>query len=264
MKNIFIKSFKVFKKNLFYFFLIELAFTLVLFFFIVYARNKIQGYVEAIQSLTPDLLNLQGILQESADLTNLVRLETVLDSINSVANSALLFGYFIIPLIVFLILHFFHSLNYKIIHHQVKFNLKYLLKFFLVSVPYFLILVFAFIQLLGFFGGTYFNNVKTSDILLITIAVLFVIVYYFTFLGYSSFVDIKKGFRLGIKKFKILFPLYLLVLGIIFTASLIFLYLYVLYIAEFFTALSILYIFVIILLLLALDYLRVVFVLLTD
>ena len=265
------KSLELFKKKFFYFILIDGLFFISLFLFLNYSRNKIQGYLQSIQQYIPQLNALESLLQESTAVGNLEQSNLLLNNISSVMNKALIFGYFIIPLVIFVLWILFQGLNYKIIFENKTnkiLDYKFFLKFLVITLPFFVILTLAIFQFLFLFSDFvpyYGGNLNPNSLLYL---VIFgpIILFYLLYIFYSLLNDngliktMKKGFLLSINKIYYLFPLYIgyLIIFILFLVA--FLNNFVFYIGNF-NAFSFVNIIITILLLILLSYYRILFTL---
>ena len=134
------KSFNLFKKKFYYFILIDGLFFSLLFLFLNYSRNKIQNYLQLIQQYIPKLNEMQSLLQQSTDTANLDQTTLVLNNINSIVRESLIFGYFIIPFVIFILWTLLQGLNYKIIFEDRIKNIldyKFFIKFLVINLPFF-------------------------------------------------------------------------------------------------------------------------------
>ena len=268
------QSLNLFKKKFYYFILIDGLFFILLFIFLNYSRNKIQGYIQLIQQYIPQLNQIQGLLQESTAVGNLEQTSLLLGNINSVIREALIFGYFVIPLIVFILWVLLQGLNYKLIFEN-KLNkildYKFFLKFIIISLPFFVILtliVFQFLAIFGdiipYYGGTFSGNFRAYTLVIVPI-----LLFYFLFVFYSILNEcslwrtLKKGVSIAMKKIHYLFPLYIGYLVIIILFFVAFLNNFVFYIGNF-NAFSAVNLLITIILLIILSYYRILFTLFSN
>jgi hypothetical protein len=263
------KSLNLFKKKFLYFILVDSLFFISLFITLNFSRNKIQGYLSSIQQYIPQLNEVQKLLQESTAVGNLEQSNILLESINSVMNEALFFGYFIMPLIMFILWTLFQGLSYKLISEN---NLnkildyKYFIKFSILTLPFFILLTLATFQFLAMFSDLvpYYGGIFSPTIMLFIIILGPIILFYFLLIFYSLLnknsllKTLKKGSSIAIKKIHILFPLYIgyFIIFVLFLVS--FLNNFVFYIGNF-NAFSTFNLVITIVLLILYSYYRILF-----
>ena len=227
------QSLDLFKKKFFYFILVDSLFFILLFISLNFSRNRIQGYLSSIQQYIPQLNEVQKLLQESTVVGNLEQSNILLENINSVMNEALFFGYFIMPLIIFVLWITFQGLSYKLISED---NLnkildyKYFIKFSILTLPFFILLTLAIFQFLAMFSDLipYYGGIFKPTIMLFIITLGPIILFYFLLIFYSLLnknsllKTLKKGFLIAIKSllcFITLIPLILYFLFILYISS---------------------------------------------
>ncbi|MBI2667805.1 hypothetical protein HYX17_03480 [Candidatus Woesearchaeota archaeon] len=268
------KSFNLFKKKFYYFILIDGLFFILLFLFLNYSRNKVQNYLQLIQQYIPKLNEMQSLLQQSTDVANLDQTTLVLNSINSIVRESLIFGYFIIPFVIFILWALLQGLNYKIIFEDKMKNIldyKFFIKFLVISLPFFVILTLIAFQFLSMFtnivpyyGGQFEFNTQLYLIILIPIILFYFLLIFYSLLNNNSLLrTLRKGISIAIKKIHYLFPLYLgyLVIFILFMVA--FMNNFVFYIGNF-NAFSFINILITIILLVILSYYRILFTLFSN
>lgn len=245
---IFKKSLKILKKKFLILFSLDLTFFVLFFFFLIYVRNKIQGYMTLIQQYAPQLTQLQSALEEPNQIA-LLQLEQTLSAISPVIQKALVFIYFIAPFALFLLFCFFQSLIWKIISKE-KFKIKkifknfrnHFLKFSALTLPVFVILILA-ISLI-FKKLYYFINLGWE---FFSLVLLVFILFYFIFICYTLLwkhktlrATLKKAIFIQ-KKFHILVPLFLLFFFIILVLLILFSNIFIMWISRTIILSSLLY-----------------------
>lgn len=219
------KSLEILKQKIIILLPLDIIFFTLVFFLLVYAREKLKAYILAIQSFTPQIIAVQQALQES--VSRISELESLLTAISPLVQRALIFQYVIIPLALFLLWCIFQSIIWKEITEKIplqKEHRNYFLRFVLLSIPIFLItllFLYRIWQLLTMAFLPTYTGIKVSlatNIQLLLLFLLTIILFYFTLLSYSLLQElslkkcIKKAFALGIKRMHILGSLYLLFL----------------------------------------------------
>ena len=263
------QSLKIFKEKFYYFILLDGLFFILLFMFLIYSRTKIRGYLELIQQYIPQLNAIQGLLQESTELTNLQQADLLLNTINTLIKEALIFSYIIIPLVVFIILILLQGLNYRLIFEDKLnkvFNLKFFSKFAIITLPFYIILVLIIIQFLALFSELvpYYGGEFTGDYFLYILIIVPVGLFYFLLIFYSLLNNhklvtvLKKGLKIGVNKFHKLIFLYLGYIVVLVLFLVAFFNNFVFYIGSF-NAFSLINLVVTFLLLVGLSYYRVLF-----
>lgn len=242
--NIFKKSFEIFKEKILILFLIKVVFVVLLFFFLVYAKAKLQSYLLAMQQYAPQIMGLQSVLQESGS-ASLLELENVLATIQPIIQGALIFTYFIVPLLVFLLWCFSGSLIYKLLNEEkikirqiFKNFWRFFLKFLIISLPFYLLLILLLYKTWQLFLPSY-TNISLSIWQFLVFFLLCFFVFYFVFISYALLGKVKeivktfkKAFTIGVKKFYVLVPLFLPFFFILLLFLVLFFYVYVSFISN--------------------------------
>lgn len=119
------KSLKLLKEKFYPLFFSELIFLFATFFFLVFAKNKLAGYVLTIQQFSANA----ATIQQGADQVQLMRF---LEGFQTVTNNALFFAYILIPLVLAVIwiatqTWFWYALKAQKIKHTKAFLLKAIL-----------------------------------------------------------------------------------------------------------------------------------------
>ena len=243
------KSLEILKQRIIILLPLDIIFFTLVFFLLVYAREKLKSYILAIQAYTPQIMAVQQALAEST--SKISELESVLNVISPLVQKALIFQYVIIPLALFLLWCIFQSLIWKEITEKIPLQRKYtnyFLKFILLSIPIFLItllFLYRIWQLLTMVFLPTYTGIKVSlatNIQLLLLFIITIIIFYFTLLSYSLLQElplkkcIKKAFHLGIKRIHILGSLYILFL---FLALILMVFLFSLYVSYLSSALTI-------------------------
>ncbi|MCX6711944.1 MAG: hypothetical protein NT139_02825 [Candidatus Woesearchaeota archaeon] len=232
--NIFIKTFKEYKKKFLLFLLADGLFFGLLFYFLIFVKNKLKNYLLVLQSYGSELGTIENLQQK--DIVASMKLDTILRTMESITSNALFFIYILIPIVLFLLWWIFQGINFKLVYeNKVKkiLDLKYFFRFGFISILFFIVFTFIF---LGFFNIIY-SFFQGESMSLLSYKFLFYLIsslllgYYF-FVVYSltnkyKIKDlVKKSFKIALKKFYILFPLFLLLSIILFITFIPFSYLF--------------------------------------
>lgn len=247
------QSLKLLKQKLIILLPIDIVFFTLIFFLLVYAREKLRDYIIAIQAYTPQILAIQSALAES--ITRISELESLLTTISPLVQRALIFQYVIVPLVLFLLWCIFQSFIWKEISEKMPLQKKYkdyFLRFSLLTIPIFLLTLFFLYkvwQLITMIFLPTYTGIKVTlatNIQLILLFLLAIILFYFTLLCYGLLEEktlkqcVKKAFNLGTKKLHILGSLYLVFLFLAFILLIFFFSLYVSYLSYVLTITSLL------------------------
>lgn len=134
-----------------------------------FAFKKIQSYVILIQTLQPELQNIEQTLLTNTSEFSFNALSLNLDIISQISTKIQIIT---ITAILAIFIIFCITQSFSFIR---KFNLRYLKKFIIISVPYFIILIFLIFKTLTtakeFIVLFWFEN-QTNTALLITIIIL--------------------------------------------------------------------------------------------
>ncbi len=201
-------------------FIPDLLLSVSFFYFLFYAKNKLYSYLSLIQSYTPQITELKSALENNS--VDYSRLDNLISNMNLLNTKSLFLIYFLVPLVLFIIFVIFEGISFKapgIKNLKELIDLKYFLKFSVLTLPLFFIIYFAlrkFLEILNLFILVSFGVQVTNFwqqiflflISLFLISYLFVIAYYLV--GRNSIVEtFKKTFIIGVKKAYILVPAYL-------------------------------------------------------
>ncbi len=203
------KTFSVFKKKFFKMFLINIVFAGVYLSFLVSTRKKILEYMQQLQTLTPGLEQLGGVLEQSKEA--IIQLEEVLSKIGAI-NTKTLILFWAIPIATIVLWSVFQGVSWSTLTDNVK-NLKnFLTNFFVASA-----VVFSLLFLLSY--NTIFSSqsifevtaaIFTLNFLAYFLFFYFLYVYYaFATRGESIKKTLRNTFRAGILNCLILVPLFL-------------------------------------------------------
>lgn len=206
-------SLKTFKKNFLNTFIAGILLLFSNFFFLYFVRVKFRSYLNQIVQYASEAQSLQQGL-DAGTLTP-YDANIFLDKFSGLTSNALLFGYFIVPLAILLLITFFSSIIFKQMSDgNMKGYWNYLKKFAIISIISgvigFALFYPIFSSIKGLFTG--FNP------LMLLLAVLEMLLFYFTMMALSLLNDrhalkaIKAGLTLGMKKFALMFPLSLVLM----------------------------------------------------
>lgn len=231
------KTAQMFKRSMHLLIFINLVFAATTFSMLYFTGKKIQSYVLVIYAYAPQLQDLQSVLSENVSLADLNQLNQALAVINQAYK--MIFIITIASLIAFFLLWcFFQSLEwritYKSLKKAVKFEdlfdgyLKYCLKFSLVTIPAFIIILPTSYYLIANLKTLFLNLLirmygmegtqKIPYISLIASLVIFLVTTYLTVSiyillnKYTLKEAIKKSFKVGMKKVQVLLPIHFLCL----------------------------------------------------
>jgi hypothetical protein len=187
-----------------------------------------------LQNYGSELSKIENLTQK--DIIASMKLDMVLRTMDNLTKNALFFIYILVPIILFLLFWLSNWIIFRVIHeNKIKkiFDLKYFLKFGIISIPFFVIFIFIF---LGFFNiiDLFFKGASLSSLIFrfLFYLILFLIIGYYNFIVYSLINKyliknlIKKSFKIALKKVYILFPLFLLLITILFVIMIPFSYLF--------------------------------------
>lgn len=219
MKNNF---FKFWRGKVLPVFLMDFIFFSFLLWFFVYARNRIFSYLVALQQFAPQLSDIASSLDANNPL-GISQLDALLNVVNPIISEAKLFVYLIIPLVVFMFWVFFQGISWSVLFNdslRKSFNLKFYFPFSLLSLPFF-VLLFYFVSQLLFsesLSGSVLILSLVGLLLLLCLTITSYLVSPFSFSGF---------YKLILKKFYILFPLFLVFTFFLILVSVAFLDVYI-------------------------------------
>ncbi len=177
------------------------------FLFLILARTKMQSYMDKIQEFYPQIEAL------SQGTPSIFQLNTLVGNVSPVMNKYMVFLY-LTPTVLFLLFILSQGINWQLNFNK-KIDKRYLFDFFLVSLPFLLVI--------GFFGINFFsrlsnvlqgllNGYMLVDYLAITYFILILVIGYFYVMAIASLKkveDAKEGLIIGLKRFYPLFFIYL-------------------------------------------------------
>ena len=245
------KTSQMLKRSMHLLVFLNIVFTATTFSLLYFAGKKIQSYVLLIYAYAPQLQNIEAVLSENASLADLNKLDAAMAVINRAYD--MIFMVSIISLIAFfLVFCLFQSLQWRITFRSLKKAVKlegifdkhwgYALKFSLITIPAFLIIIPTFYSFLDSIQALFLNLlIKMYDLAEVSVTVdyfslaglfiLFLLLTYFAVLIYvilnkeQKIVEsVKKAFKTGVKKARVLLPIhfaaFIMILPIVYLDSL--------------------------------------------
>lgn len=207
------KYFSAFKKNFLNTFIAGVLLVFSTFFFLYLVRVKFKDYLAQIAAYTSE----SQALQQGLNAGTLAPYDSqiFLDKFSALTTKALVFGYVIVPIVLLILTIIFVSIIFKQIRDgNMKNYASYLKKFSVIAILSVVICV-----AITFFMFSGFNNIFNSvGLLLLAIEAL---LFYFTLINICMINEkpiinrIKESFRLGIRKFLVLFPTCLVIIILI-------------------------------------------------
>ena len=200
------KFYSLFRDKISKLVLIDIIFFTSLFLFIRYAHNRMLSYLYTIQQFSPQLGNLEPLL-EQRDTAALLQLQDIVNVIEPVVKEAQVFLYLIVPLIIFILYAFLQGMSFNIINSRGITNKVYYLKFALVSMPAYILGLFILQSWLTS-AGIYLTGTAAPLSLMLALILPFLGLSYLAFISYNtSFNELKAA----AKKW-IIFPLVIAVM----------------------------------------------------
>jgi hypothetical protein len=195
------KFYSLFREKISKLVLIDILFFTSLFLFIRYSHNRMISYISTIQQFSPQLSNIEPLL-EQRDTTALLQLQDIVNVIEPVVKEAQVFLYLIVPLLIFALYSFFQGMSFNIINSKGITNKAYYLKFALVSLPAYILGLFI-IQGWLTSSGIYLSGTAAPFSLMLALILPFLGLSYLAFISYNtSFAELK-----AMAKKWIMFPL---------------------------------------------------------
>ena len=167
----------MFKKNFWKFLLVDLGFLTLIFFLMVYAKRKVENffllfesYQVQMESIEPELMNqtLEGLLQ----------FEVVANELNALVSETYMFVVFLVPITIYLLFCLSQSFNLSLILKK-KFNPKFFLKFLILGLPFFVIILFLFDYMFKYIGYFLYSWEYAIYFVLFFIGILLVLYLWF-------------------------------------------------------------------------------------
>ncbi|MFH1637168.1 MAG: hypothetical protein ABIB71_01960 [Candidatus Woesearchaeota archaeon] len=140
MKPSFKDSVKIYRKNFWKFFLIDLIFLLAGGIFYLYSRIKIEVYMLALTQYYEQMSTLQAALEQGSE-NAMAQLALFVEGVTPLLDKISLFMFFVVPAVLFVLWCFFQSMHYNLIFNKKIFNWRKLLVFGAVTLPFFVVLM---------------------------------------------------------------------------------------------------------------------------
>lgn len=214
--NIFYQAYQDLKNDFFYYLLIKLLFTSLISSFLLFSFLYMNSFVQ-------DILVIDNSLQDLGFLQDITEEQTsyLIEQISPIVAKFRLYLNFILPfglLIIYLLIE--PQIYRKILKIKNIFDKYFYWKFFIISLPLFILILLIYLQYLTVFGLAYYE--PSSELLVnltylfIGSIVLFFIIGYYTTISYNMLDKpikkaIIKSFSLGTKKIHIFIGIYLLI-----------------------------------------------------
>ncbi|MBU4501447.1 MAG: hypothetical protein KKA79_02550 [Nanoarchaeota archaeon] len=241
MKKLLKKTIKPLKRSLHLLMLINIVCTVTSFALVYFTGKKIQQYVTAIYSYLPQIQEWQQTLAGGANLSDLDSINEVLAVINH-SNTLIAIVTAISLVAFFLIICFFQSLEWNIAFKSLKKKikmedifvgyLKYAIKFSIITIPIFIILLSSMFYLFNQVKEV-FNNIvmkmyglegiiaNPNYVLISILLIIMIFVSYYAAIVYVMLNKYKlkqavqKSFSIAKNKLKTIMPLHLLLIILI-------------------------------------------------
>ena len=180
-------------KQFLVFLLIDFLFVFCAFTFIKFMLNKVKDYFLNLQTLNLDFESMGESLLQNASNLNLDLLGNNLDIINTVAQKVMFYSLYTL-IGIFLLYCISQAVQWNLVFNKLKFKHfgRYLLKFILINIPIFLVLIYIFYGIMYNLRGLVFNSwientylesqfsYSGSFPILFVLIILFLAVIYFT------------------------------------------------------------------------------------
>ena len=230
-KNPVLNSLLSLKQKFFYFLLYDLLFFLSFFIFFIFVRLKLYSYQLRLEEFGSQLGTF------TADNLDPFVLQQVLDQVNAIANRALLFIYIAVPLGIFLIWVIFQGSSWQLLSGKKRFDFKYLIRFAVATLPFFIALGFIIIRLFNLLSELLVDYSILFRIDVWIYIIIAVLIFYLTLIIYSdlNFKNILKNIKTAFKKIYVMFPIALIFVVLFFALFLPLTYLYLLFFAGIYT-----------------------------
>ncbi len=192
---------------------------LSVFSFLYLIRTLIMNILENIQHATPELALLQQGIEQAQTPENIARLETIVSSLNTQTELALLLGVLVLPLGLYVLWTFFHALHFSVLQNK-KITLKLTGKYFAYTVPFFIVAVLIILRLITLLAPLQENNVSIMSAELIAYPIIVFLLFSILLVSYAYLPEqtMKQTFLHANKTFftKIYYMLPLLLLLLVF------------------------------------------------
>lgn len=201
------------KKKILKVYLADLIFFSFLLWLLVYARNKILSYLVVLQQFAPKLADISSSLT-AQDSSSVAQLDALLKVIEPIITEAKVFIFFVVPVLAFFIWVLFQGVSWNFLkedYFKKAFDIRFYPKFALLSIPFFIILVY--------FANDFLNVAENFNLTkYVIVLIILVIVFYFMIISYLAIGRGKFLFnflKLSIKKAKVFIPSFLLLIFIL-------------------------------------------------
>ncbi|MFA5176273.1 MAG: hypothetical protein WC413_03385 [Candidatus Nanoarchaeia archaeon] len=186
-------------------FTINILFTVFLISISLFIKKQMSSYIQKLTLVSYQIQNIQQSLQENIT-SNIAAANTQLTDLNSMISNMVYFWYIFIPLSFFIIWCIFQSYNFYTLSKEKNFK-KYLLRFSIITIPFYLIIIFILSKL--------FNQLSEFSLIFsIIYLIILLILPYFLLLSYLNINSIKNILK-SAKNWKLILLYFVLILLII-------------------------------------------------
>lgn len=201
------------KNHWYKFILADTAFFALLGILLYYARQNIANSILLIQGYAGEISTLsQQVTDQGVNMIGQV--EAVSNVISPLMTNLKLMIYVVVPIGLYLVWCFTQFIFYNLISGKKLFDYKAKMKFFLVNLPLFALLLGILELLFRQFTVDEVINVNVYVIALLLIVMIFLMYYaqiLYSFMNYLTFAQaLKKSFSVSLRKIYLLFPLVIL------------------------------------------------------
>jgi hypothetical protein len=145
-----VKALNNFKKNFWKYLLVDGGFVAIVFFLLVYAKQRVENFFILFETYQAQLEIIEPELMNQT-LTGLLEFEGIINEVSALVNHTYIFVVFLVPLVIYLLFCLSQSYNFSLAMNK-KFKLFNLLKFFLLGLPFFVVLLFLFDFMFDYLG----------------------------------------------------------------------------------------------------------------
>jgi len=145
-----VKALINFKKNFWKYLLVDGGFVALVFFLLVYAKQRVENFFILFETFQAQLEVIEPEVMNQT-LTGLLEFESIINEVSALVNQTYIFVVFLIPLVIYLLFCLSQSFNLTLAMNK-KFNFFKFLKFFLLGLPFFVVLLFLFDFMFDYLG----------------------------------------------------------------------------------------------------------------
>jgi hypothetical protein len=187
-----------FKKNFWKYLLVDAGFVTLIFFLLVYAKQRVENFFILFETYQVQLESIESEVMNQT-MNGLLQFEGIINEVSSLVSQTYIFVVFLVPIAIYLLFCVSQSFNFSLAMNK-KFNLLILLKFFLLGLPFFVVLLVLFNYLFQSLGIVLYSWEYMVYVVLLSI--LIILILHIWFYLFSKILHVKFKFKLFKNWFK--------------------------------------------------------------